>query len=182
MTTGNKTSFSGEVAVHIDIKYHVASNILVSGEDLTTPHLLHCVIAFLKSNPHIIHILLNGNSPKVSPRGLINILGFFDRLGNSDSKIVGFLSISCLDFGNDTISLMHYILNPSLEHSLFLQLVSHCVFSKLHGIGMFQINQGHTFRRSSLPLYFQSPTSCCLLCLHIALFSRQKPVGPVNCK
>ena len=142
MNTGNKTSFPGEVDVHLDIKYHVASNLLVSGEDLITPHIFHHVSAFLKGNPNIIHLLLNGNLPKVSPRGLINIQGFFDRLGNSDSKLVGFPPISRLGFGNYSISPTQYILNPPLERRLLLQLVIYCIFFELHGIGMLQINQG----------------------------------------
>ena len=91
----------------------------------------------MKVNHRIIHLLLNGDFPKVSPRSLINIQGFFDRLGNSDSKLVGFPPISCLDFGNDLISSTQYILNPPLERRLLLKLVSHCIFSKLRGIGLF---------------------------------------------
>ena len=104
MTTIDKTIFTGEVDVHLDIKYHVASDILVSGEDLTIPHILYSVSAFIQGNPHISHILLNGNFPKVSSCGLINIQGFFDCLGNSDSKLVDFPPISRLGFGNDSIS------------------------------------------------------------------------------
>ena len=38
MNIGNKKIFPGEVAVHIDIEYHVEFYLLVSGEDLTTTH------------------------------------------------------------------------------------------------------------------------------------------------
>ena len=60
MTTDNKMIFPGEVAIYLDIKYNVASDILVSGEDLTIPNLFYRVSNFLKENPHIINILLNG--------------------------------------------------------------------------------------------------------------------------
>ena len=114
MTTANKTSFPVEVAVHIDIKYNMKSNLLVSWEDLTIPHLFHHVSAFIKDNPHIHHILLNCELPKVSLCGLINIQGFFDHLGNSDSKLVGFMPISRLDFGNDIILPTQYNINPPI--------------------------------------------------------------------
>ena len=104
MTAVDKTSFPGEVSVHLDIKYYVASNLLVSGRDLTIPHLFQHLSAFLKGNTHISHIFLNGELPKAIPRSLINIQGFFDRLGNSDSKLVGFMPISCLDLGTVSIS------------------------------------------------------------------------------
>ena len=52
MTAGDKTRFPGEVAAHIDIKYHVAPDLLVPGEDLTIPYLFHCVETFLKGNPN----------------------------------------------------------------------------------------------------------------------------------
>ena len=182
MTTGDKTSFPCEVAVHIDIKYFVASDLLVSGKDLTIPHLFHCMRAFIKGNLHISHLPLNGELPKVSPRGLISIQGFFELLGNPDSKIMGFPPISRFDFGNDSSLSMQYILNPTLEHRLLLQLVSHCVSSDPHDIGMLQTNQGHPFGGSALPLYLQRTTSHFLLCMHIYLFDFQKYVSPVNCR
>ena len=120
MTTGEKTCFPGEVAVHLDIEYHVASNILVSGKDPTTPYLFHCVIAFLNINLHISLLLLNGEFPKVSPRSLITPQGLFDCLGNSESKLVGFPPIYCLDLVNDSISPTQYIFNPPPEIRFFL--------------------------------------------------------------
>ena len=36
MTTGEKTSFPGEIAIHIDIKYHVASKYWCLGRTLTS--------------------------------------------------------------------------------------------------------------------------------------------------
>ena len=163
MITGEKKSFPGKVSVHLDIEYHVASNLLVYGEELTIPHILQHVIALLKCNPHIIHQFLNWYFSKVNPRGVINIQGFLDHLGNSDSKLVCFPPISRLDFENNSILPTKYILNPPLERKLFLQLVIQCVFSKLHGIGMLRINQGHPFGGSVPPIYLQSPTSHCLL-------------------
>ena len=150
------------------MKYHVASGLLVSRDYLTIPNLFHRMSAFLKGNSHISHLLMNGKFPKVSPRSFINIQGFFDRLGNSYSKIVAFLPIFCLDLVNDSISPTQYIINPPLERRLFLLLVRHCVFRNLHGIGMLQINQGLPFGGSALPLYLQITTSCCLLCVHVA--------------
>ena len=168
MITGEKKSFPGKVSVHLDIEYHVASNLLVSGEDLTIPHILHRLRDFLKFNPHISHLLLNIEFPKVITCGLINIQGFFDHIRNSDSKIVAFLPIFLLEFVNDLISLTQYILNPPLGCRLFSKLVSHCIFREIQRIGMIQINQGHPFAGSYLPLYLQSLTSRCLLCVHIA--------------
>ena len=101
MTTGDKTSFTGEVAIHIDIEYHVESNLLVSVDDLNIPNIFHCVSAFLKGNPHISDLLLNGDFLKVVTNGLISLQGLFDRLGDSGSKLVGFPRISRLDFEND---------------------------------------------------------------------------------
>ena len=95
---------------------------------------LHRLIAFIKVNTHIVHLLLNGEFPKVGPRGLISLQGLFDYLGNSVSKLRVFPPISLLDFGNDFILPKQYILNPSLELRLFLQFVCHCVFRELHGI------------------------------------------------
>ena len=93
--------------------------------------------------------------------------GFFDRLGNYDSKLAGFLPICRLDFRNYSISRTQYILNPPLERKLLLQLVSHCIFSKPHVIGILQINQGHPLGGSAIPKYLQSLTSPCLPCVHI---------------
>ena len=81
MTTSNKTIFPSEFSVHLDIKYHVASDLLVSREELTTPNLFQSVSPFLKVYPHINHLLLNGVFTKFIPHGLINIQGFFTVLG-----------------------------------------------------------------------------------------------------
>ena len=134
MNTGDKTRFPSEFDIHLDIEYHVASYLLVSRKDLTIPNLFHCVGAFIKGNLQIIHLLLNGDFPKVSTRGLINIQGLFDLIGNYVSELMGFMPISCLEFGNDSISLTQYILSRPLERRLFLKLVSHCIFSQGHGI------------------------------------------------
>ena len=67
MTTGDKMSIPGEFDVHLDIKYHVAYDILVSGKYLTISHLFQRMGAFLKVNTQINHLLLNGEFQKVSP-------------------------------------------------------------------------------------------------------------------
>ena len=129
MTTSVKTKFPGKFDVCLDIKYCVESDLLLSGEELTIPNLFHRLITFLKSNPHINYLLMNGNFPKVSPHSLINIQGLFECLGNYDSKLVGFPPISRLDLGNYSILPIQYILNLPLERRLFLKLVRHRVFN-----------------------------------------------------
>ena len=94
MTTSVKTNFPGKFDVCLDIKYCVESDLLLSGEELTIPNIFHRLITFLKSNPHINYLLMNGNFPKVSPHSLINTQGLFDRLENSESKLFGLSNIS----------------------------------------------------------------------------------------
>ena len=59
MTTGEKMIFPCEVTVHLEFKYHVASDLLVYRENLYILHLLHLVSAFVKGNIQINHLLLN---------------------------------------------------------------------------------------------------------------------------
>ena len=82
MAVGNQYCLSSKLPIHLDIKYNVNIDVLISGLDLPFTHIIRCnAVKLLKLNTDVLHLFCNSLGPKVSPGYLSISYAYFNVLG-----------------------------------------------------------------------------------------------------
>ena len=75
---------SGKHSFHLNIKYHMNVNVLVSGYNFSFPHLFRWSnFKFIECSTHIFHLFFNWLDPKVSPCFHVNVIDFLYCIGDT---------------------------------------------------------------------------------------------------
>ena len=166
MTTCNKLRFSSKVFAHLDIKYHMTSNILIFWRKcnlLISWRKLWCVFPpNLKIRPDVLHFFLYGLPPKGIGILFIKWLCLLHWLGDLEAKLVRSNPIIWPHISNDVFALRQHMLDLPCTFWVTCNTELYRILSHLHEVWVLRIIEGHTCCDPILPLDEGFNPLCCL--------------------
>ena len=132
MTVGHKYCLHSKLPIHLDIKYNMQIDVLVSRINLPFPHLIRCnAVKLLKCNTDDRCRFCNSIGPKFIPRLPV--------LGNCIPNLCDVRQY--LDFTLEIILSLcsQSLLNPQVEGRFITNLICHGILIHINWVGLSKI-------------------------------------------
>jgi hypothetical protein len=150
MSSGSKTSLPPEV-LHLDIKDHMAGDMLIRRGGITTIENLEC-------NPHIICLLFHCIFSKSIVILLVQSYVVIPGLGHLNTKFEVSLVIAFGHSGYDMVPLLEDGGHPPYKIRFILEFLSGGILSHIHRTALLEICKTFPTCGAFLPLNTQAPT------------------------
>ena len=138
MAIGHQYLLYSKLYVHLDVKYHVHIDVLISRPNFYFPHLIRCnTVKFLKLYMYVSHFFCNFPGPKFSPQLPVNFICLLYCIGDLYPKLLCFTPILGFYSVNNPILTAKILLNPPAEGRFITCFIYHGIFIQFNYFGLF---------------------------------------------
>ena len=147
-----KSLFSSKVFAHLDIRYYMTFNLLISWRQLW-----YVFIPNLKIKPDVLHLFTFGAPPKGISSPLIKWIWLLYWLRDLDAKLFRSNPIIWLQLSNDAVALCQHMPDPPCKLWVAYNMALYRIFVHVHRVWVIHILEGHS--QVVLPYFHCTRTS-----------------------